>query len=150
MKSLVIDRGELLTGKAISYVGTSSLRDPQSGLMCCVGCYGNACGVDRGYLNDRAIFDSFPAAKHFMTGDPNWLFQKLDPSDRPRNFSEDKWKSLTDVQDLLTATNDDQKLHPIRREARIKKLFKKYGGIDVTFTGSYRTGVTKARRAHAS
>ncbi len=49
------------------------------------------------------------------------------------------------AEDVLLDYNDRKKLHPIRREAALKRLFRKYAGVEVEFTGSYREGTKRAR-----
>lgn len=132
-EKLVIDRGEWLTGTAKHKIGISSLYNPKSKLKCCVGIYGSSCGVLNQEMQDRGVFQPYDT-KRFQTGNPQWLFIEVDKATNAQ------------VQDLLTQANDGE-LHPIRREAKIKKLFKQYGDIDVTFTGKYATATRKAKAA---
>lgn len=138
MEKLVIDRGSWLTGTAGKTLEDSRLRHSKTGLECCVGVYGEACGLDMDYLNKRITVDSLTATY----GHPEmaWLYSLLDAKDRK------KYKTERIVQDALVEVNDG-KLHPIRKEAALTKLFKKYGGIDLTFTGHYAEATQKARNA---
>jgi len=71
-----------------------------------------------------------------------WLRQWLDAKDTKR------FPHCANVQDALIDTNDKQSgIHPTRREAAIKYLFKKYGGIEVNFVGRYAEATRKARAA---
>jgi hypothetical protein len=135
--TLIIDRAQHLTGNAYKHLDTSGLRLNSCGLKCCLGFYGEQkLGMDEHELNQQA---SIPRG---IGPEASWLFQPLDENDRIIS-------SDITVQDALISANDDYAAHPIRREARIAKLFKKYGGINVKFVGD-RGKATRAARAVAA
>lgn len=149
MDSLTIDRGSLLTGTALQTLAAASvipggrLLEPKSGLMCCLGVY---CAAE-GYADVELAGEGMPSALSYW-GPQDWLKQQV-TADEARVVQRGQGVALR-VEDAIAQTNDDPRLHPSRREARIAKLFKKYGGIDVSFTGSYRASTRKARAAAAS
>lgn len=108
--------------------------------MCCLGVYCDS----KGFTPDELAGEGMPSALSYW-GPEEWLKQEL-PASEARVIQRGAGAPLR-VEDAIAQTNDDPKLHPSRREARIAKLFKKYGGIDVTFTGSYRESTRKARLA---
>lgn len=144
MDKLTIDRGLLLTGTALQNlmkagkVAGGRLLDARSGLMCCLGVYCASQGVPAHDLDGVGM----PSAIGYA-GPEKWLKRPVTDAEA-KSIQRDS-KVIIDVQDAIAQTNDNPKLHPSRREARIAKLFKKYGGIDVTFTGSYRESTAKAR-----
>lgn len=136
MDSLIIDRGQWLTGSVLNYLN-SCLRDKDTGLMCCLGVYGKACGMPEVELNKKVALRG--------SGRPDeaaWLSKTLDNKDTKR-FADSDYSS--DVQGALMDVNDNNHIHPSRREAAIAYLFKKYGFIDVTFVGKYAEATKKAR-----
>lgn len=141
MEKLIVDRGNLLTGTAQKISGSETLRDPKTGLMCILGQYGQQC---LRLLDTQLNYKSTLSEVGYEDGVeiPSWLSRKLEATDTRSGVN-------GDVEDALITTNDG-KLHPTRREARTKKLFKKYGDVEVTFTGRYADATKTARRAYAN
>lgn len=134
-QTLTIDRGQWLTGKASELFGGGTLRDPKTRLMCCLGFL---CKQDRFFdsqLNNIGMPQNVDSQFY---GPEHWLSKEADEADHRHGE--------TRVGGLLADANDGR-LHPIRKEARIKKLFKKYGDIDVVFVGKYAEATKKAREA---
>lgn len=95
--------------------------------MCCLGFYGEACGLTPNQLMGRGHLTSL------LVPQAEWLEQRKDEMQ---------------VEDALTETNDKENgIHPARREAKIAKLFKQYGNIEVQFVGKYAEATSKARQA---
>lgn len=139
MRTLVIDRAKHLTGTAFEHAQKSGLRLRKSGLQCCLGFYGDQmCGLPQETLNQNATLDTGMNTDE----DYQWLFGRV--ADKDKIGSTD-----ISVQDALVSANDDNKAHPIRREARIAKLFKKYGNIEVKFVGDRGVASRVARRVYA-
>jgi len=138
METLVIDRAQHLTGNAFKHLCISGLRPPEAkGLMCCQGFYCKALG-----LTDDQIMghSSLPSLGTLAPAETHWMRERVAEKDRisPSDIT---------VSDAIITANDDFKAHPSRREARIKKLFRKYGKIDVQFVGSSRTATETAKKA---
>lgn len=139
MEQLIIDRADHLTGSAFKVHQSSGLCRKSDGLMCCLGFYGQQLGLTKQQMHGLGtlrgtVLDTVGRAQ------VNWLYKNVAVQDR---FD----KNDVSVQDALITANDDFKAHPSRREARIKKLFKKYGGIDVVFVGKRFAATQKAKRA---
>lgn len=146
MHTLIIDRGDLLAGAALRtlYGKTEPngvLRHAKSGLMDSLGHYGRALGVGTHRLTNAAQLTELGCE-----GPDGWLKRELSEKDRSL-FEESAGLSRVSAETGIMWTNDDQRLHPSRREGRISRLFKTYGGVDVTFVGSYRDGTKRAKRA---
>lgn len=135
MEQLIIDRADHLTGSAFRINAQSGLCRHTDGLMCCLGFYGLKLGLSKHDMHHEMTLRPLD-----HSGASNWLYKKLDPKDRIAGGD-------IEVQDALITSNDDFKAHPLRREARIKKLFKKYGDIDVVFVGKRFAATQKAKRA---
>lgn len=141
MEKLIVDRGTLLTGTAQKIAGSETLRDPKTGLMCILGQYGQQClRLLDSQLNYRTSLSEVGTV--YGVDVPAWLTRKLQPGDVRKGII-----SNGDAEDALVAANDG-KLHQTRREARITKLFKNYGDVEVTFTGRYADATKIARRAN--
>lgn len=133
MEKLVINRGELLTGTALKINDSSYLYDKDCDLYCCLGLYArDVHGVSAARLEGK----SFPSR---VLPKVKWLRNKTDAGDS--SYLDEN------AEQVIAAVNDAFEGHPKRREQKIAKLFKKYGNVDVTFTGSYREGTEKAKRA---
>ena len=131
MEKLIIDRGEWLTGTASWILDATKLREPQTGLMCCLGFYGQQhCDLTPDQMNDKTMLGTLKAA-------PSWMYATC----TDRGIGRDE-----KVESALASVNDSD-LHPTRKESRIKKLFKKYGDVEVVFKGRYADATKKARRA---
>ena len=146
MHTLIIDRGQLLTGAALrTLFGQTEpngvLRHAKSGLMDALGHYGKALGVSLKRLSGVSELSELDC-----TGPDGWLARNLSAKDR-QLFPEADSLSRLSVETGILWTNDDQLLHPSRREGRIARLFKTYGNVDVTFVGSYRESTQRAKQA---
>lgn len=139
MEKLVIDRGEWLTGTAMRTLDTSCLRHPRTGLMCCLGVYGKACGTPIDILNDNVM------PTRDMQVERPWLAMKVESTDR-RRFKLDTHVAGRTVQSALADINDSNR-HQSRKESAVQYFFKKYGGVEVTFRGRYAEATSKAKRA---
>lgn len=133
METLTIDRGQWLTGTARNVLGDSTLRDPESGLKCCLGFYGTQLGFSDTRMDGRSTLSALSGLDI-----PAWLGETCELPGTAKGHR---------VEDALVETNDNSHLHPIRREARIAKLFERYGDIKVKFVGKYQTATAAAREA---
>jgi hypothetical protein len=143
MEKLTIDRGEWLTGTAAKILDDNRLRESKTGLMCCLGVYGQACGVPTYRLNSNVmpvhgIRIDFPEMQ--------WLTTTVDAAD-VRKFKLKYIGPGSWVQEALANINDSAR-HPTRKESAIAYFFKKYGGIEVTFTGRYAVATSKAKKVN--
>lgn len=139
MDNLTIDRGQWLTGGAHKVLEDSRLFHAKSGLKCCLGVFGSACGLSDSSLKPYSVFSL--GLRRDVNGAADWLATTLDEKDKNRF-------KANDVQDALVETNDRLAgIHQTRREAAIAYLFKKYGGIEVNFVGRYAEATSKARKA---
>lgn len=152
METLTIDRGQWLTGTAGDILRDSCLRHPKSGLQCCLGFLGKAGGFTDGQINRHCTIRSMRLNNDSTHEIPpsqfrqfDWLYKHLDEKDKKR------FSSIFNqtVENTLTQINDrgPREVHPSRREAAIKYIFKKYGGIEVEFVGKYAEATKKARKA---
>nr|ALS90839.1 MetaGeneMark_Unknown Function [uncultured bacterium] len=123
-KTLTINRGKWLTGKALNLVGDGTLLH-ESGLMCCLGfeCIKN--GESAATCRGKAL----PSNIGYF-GDDKWLLKRV---------------GGYNAESELASTNDDRELKPRQRESRIRKLFKEHGDITVRFTGKYADGIKRAK-----
>lgn len=127
MTKLVIDRGEWLTGRVANFLG-SSLWDASTNLKCCLGMYGEQVErLEKEQMEDKPMLNDIGAC-------PAWM--NVTCRLRGTGFTKK-------IEEALQETNDSN-LHPIRKEARIKKLFKHYGNVEVTFVGKYATALKTA------
>lgn len=139
MEKLVIDRGEWLTGTAMRTLDTSCLRHPKTGLMCCLGVYGKACGTPIDVLDANVM----PTLA--MRLERRWLDARVEEGDL-RRFKLANHVDGETVQSALADINDSTR-HQSRKESAVQYFFKKYGDVEVTFTGRYAEATSKAKRA---
>lgn len=105
--------------------------------MCCLGFYGLSCGFTSESMNGGGTL----TGKFLGSAVPDWLMKKLDSKDGKRFH-----KTGADVENALAELNDKERgIHPSRRESAIAYLFKKYGDVNVTFTGKYAVATKKAK-----
>lgn len=143
MENLTIDRGQWLTGAAAKHTGFGTLLQARTGLMCCLGFYGKACGV----LDQDMVGMTVVTALPQVPQEAAWLRTHVDAKDRNR-FQKHAVSPSDKVESILASINDQKKgIHPARRESAIAYLFKKYGSINVTFVGKYADATRKARAA---
>ena len=95
----------------------SRLVNSRTGRRCCLGFYGEACGVDPAKLLD--VMYPLPACPGFAKGDPAWpawLFEQHGPE-----------LSRGEHRHALAMVNDSNVLDETERENRIAEEFAKHG-----------------------
>jgi hypothetical protein len=117
---LVIERKRWLRGADNSAL----LRD--DGLMCCLGFYGEACGIGSDDMLDTADPEECGTAVLSMW--PAWLLGFKNDSDDP----DDGFLRNTGDCGRLIEANDDNRLTDAVREQRIAAIFAKHG-VEVEF-----------------
>lgn len=144
LTTLVIDRGQWLTGEALRELqGDSCLLHERSSLKCCLGIYLEQLGVAQVNLVGKGMPTDLREEDE-QTGSGNtpdeagWLFKPLDTNIEIGPM----------VQDHIAATNDSKRFDAAEREWKIASLFKQHGDIEVTFTGDYVAALAAA--AHAA
>lgn len=146
MKTMTIDRGEHLTGAALKTLGSSGLFHAESGLMCCMGIYCKKAGMWKALLANEAMPGDLSAFdREVWNNDLAWLDKSLDAKDSEGRFRTVETKT---VEWALAQTNDSTTRTRASRERALVYLFKKYGGIDLKFTGRAADAVAKAKKAN--
>ena len=121
---LVIDRAKWLHGES---GGSSYLRRPVDGKMCCLGFYAEALGVCQGALDGVKMPRGLSTASKALL--PLWLLG----SD---SFEDVSWLSVfNDVYSGDTGL-PEAIFSDLERESKIAEYFAKHG-VEVEFTGSY-------------
>lgn len=136
MQKFVINRSTLLTGAArkvlVNAGFTEALYDSMTGLSDVVGQYLLAQGVKKSALDGRFSPEHLTCE---LPSEAKWLLAN------PTECS-------AEANEVLEA-NDDPRLHQIRREARIAKVFAGQH-IKASFVGSYREATKRAKLALAA
>ncbi len=136
----MIDRSRWITGTALDY-RRPELRDASTGMMDAMGFYAEqVLGLRPAVLEKYGQLSML--AQYELLGEIPWLRERICVVDSPRWLGE---SAPLVAEELILEYNDRKKLHPIRREAALRRFFKKYAAVDVEFTGSYREGTKRAR-----
>lgn len=132
-REFTVDRSTLLTGAALRAFQSAGydpcLYDPMTGLSCILGQYLQSVGLPSVKMAGK--YD----VTHLDCGVPpeaNWLLASP--------------KAQSSVAYALNETNDNWKLHQIRREAKLTKLFASQN-ITVRFSGKYADATRRAKIA---
>lgn len=127
VKSFVIDRGKWINGHIMTIFGSdvdSALLEPDTGLMCCLGIYGKACGIPEKEMKGKGL----PGNLQLKYRRPYDIF--------------DGFLQLS----MIAEDNDDVLMTDSGREACISAAFKE-AGVAVTFKGKYADAINKVNRA---
>lgn len=141
---LVIDRGEWLSGEALVEVGGSALRHPGTGLMCCMGIYGQACGIspvameNRGYLAELDDVDRSKVDERLFRWVEGDQLGNPENSSRAFRIAEANDGALHNV-----AATPKPRPSAAETEAKITELFAEIG-VEVEFVGDSTVALQKA------
>lgn len=140
--TFVINRAKWLTGEYLVYdkegnfvdgqQRNSSLRDPMSGLMCCLGQACRQLGIGTKTINSMGEPEDLDKASAISVLKAAGLIQR----GRPLN---------TKTARSLMTINDNSGVTRAQRESKVRTLFKKIGWA-VKFTGEYPNYIKLARK----
>ena len=128
VKSFTIKREQWLSGAVLkanskAHHGEleSSLRDPETGLQCCLGFYCRAAGFKTKQITSEALLSTL------------WVSVS----------NSDQFAEVRESESMFAEVNDSPTITQHERERRIKKGFKNLG-IKVVFQGSAKPAIAKA------
>lgn len=129
LKYLVIDRAKWLTGRAIEngIVSDSMLRDPETGLQCCLGFLARREGCTIRQINNKETLQG-------LKGVANKLICKA--LEIKKFDYADYHGSINNKLDRLMDVNDRMRCHSEVRERKIAEGLRELG-YEVVFTGEY-------------